>query len=99
MVWIHATNKIDPAKRDEFVKEFKAAGISELALKDPGCSRYHVYLPVDEDDVIMLLEEYEDMSNLPAHQQGEAFKKIMELGKKYGVQGSLEIMVGDIKKV
>ncbi len=62
--------KTTPGQRDAFVARIKQHGEYCLA-HEPGCLEFHVVVPIDETDRVVLFEVYADKAALDAHDSSE----------------------------
>ncbi len=72
MLIITALMKVKKGKADEFEKA--ARKYAPLFLKDPGCGMYRVQQRLDNPEVFLFYEQYEDKDALKYHVQSATFK-------------------------
>lgn len=78
MLLINVIYTMKPGQREVFLKEVQAQGILEAVRREDGCMQYAYYLPVEEDDTLLLVERWRDQA---AHQAHLATPHMAALGK------------------
>ena len=63
-------------KRDAFYKKALDEGIIAASRAEPGNLKYDYFLPVGEDCVIFLLEQWKDAQALSAHGAAEHYQRL-----------------------
>jgi autoinducer 2-degrading protein len=59
--------EIAPGRRDEFVELARAHAQRSLALEEGRCLNFEVYVPVESETQVILVEKYVDDDALQAH--------------------------------
>ena len=67
MLLINVTYTMKPGMRDTFLKEVQAQGIQAAVRREDGCLQYDYYLPVEEDNTLLLVERWRDQAAQQAH--------------------------------
>lgn len=67
MLLINVIYTMRPGQREVFLKEVQAQGILEAIRREDGCMQYAYYLPVEEDDTLLLVERWRDQAAQQAH--------------------------------
>ena len=73
----------DPGKARQFAEEMTASGIVSAIRQEPGNLKYAYYLPMDDPDTILLIDQWQDQKALDIHHQLPLMQKISELREKY----------------
>ena len=58
MLLINVIYTMKPGQREVFLKEVQAQDILEAVRREDGCMQYAYYLPVEEDDTLLLVERW-----------------------------------------
>ena len=67
MLLLNVTYTMKPGQREVFLKEVQAQGILEAVRREDGCMQYAYYLPVEEDDTLLLVERWRDQAAQQVH--------------------------------
>lgn len=67
MLLINVTYTMKPGMRDTFLKEVQAQGIQAAVRQEDGCLQYDYYLPVEEDNTLLLVERWRDRQAQQVH--------------------------------
>lgn len=67
MLFINVTYTMKPGMRETFLKEVQSQGILDAVRREDGCIRYAYYLPVEEDNTLLLAECWRDRAAQQAH--------------------------------
>ena len=67
MLLINVTYTMKPGMLDTFLKEVQAQGIQAAVRREDGCLQYDYYLPVEEDNTLLLVERWRDQAAQQAH--------------------------------
>lgn len=79
MIKVVAKNYIQEGKFDEILKLYK-----ELVGKtviEPGCIKYELYQDINDPGVLTMIEEWESLEALDAHEKTEHFIRIFPMLK------------------
>lgn len=74
MLIITALMKVKKGKADEFERAARKYG--PLFLKDPGCRLYNLQQRVDNPEVFLFYEHYENKEALKYHVESRTFKEM-----------------------
>lgn len=85
---IHYTGKNGSAV--DFMKEMIDSGIVNDIRSEKGNIRYHYYIPIDDKESILLIDEWENQAALDAHHKSENMQKIATLRTKYKLKMQVE---------
>ena len=69
--------------REKFLREIVEQGILTTIRAEDGCIFYDYYLSVQDENVILLLEQWESAEHQRIHMQQEHMKPLMALKDKY----------------
>lgn len=67
MLLINVIYTMKPGQREVFLKEVQAQGILDAVRREDGCLEYTYYLPVEEDDTLLLVERWRDQAAQQVH--------------------------------
>ena len=71
--------KMAPGTRDGFLKDLLDNKIAEQSKSVKGCIQYQYMVPVDDPDLLVLMEKWESEDARQVHMAAPHFKKIQEL--------------------
>ncbi len=80
---LHVMYKTMDGKRDSFIKEINDTDILDLIRKEDGCISYNYYLDSNDENVILLVEEWENKEKQKIHLKQDHMKKLGEIKNKY----------------
>ena len=69
--------------REKFLREIVEQGILTAIRAEDGCIFYDYYLSAQDENVILLLEQWESAEHQRIHMQQSHMKPLMELKDKY----------------
>ena len=69
--------KVSPSERKDVVSIFDT--IAGSTSVKPGCKKVRLYSDVDNDDELLLIEEWEAIPDLERHVASDEFRKIMAI--------------------
>lgn len=81
-------------KAIDFMKEMESSGIADAIRAKKGCVRYDYFLPVKEENTVLLIDSWNDQKALDEHHKSDLMPKIAELREKYDVHMTVERFVG-----
>lgn len=70
-------------ERDTYYRTIFELQIPEKTREENGCYMYDYYLPLDKDNIIFLLEQWEDQASIDAHTVQPHFLQMGEIKKQY----------------
>lgn len=79
MIKIVAKNYIQEGKFDEIMELYKE--LVEKTVLEPGCVKYELFQDINDPRVLTMIEEWESMGALDAHEKTEHFVRIFPLLK------------------
>lgn len=80
MIKVVAKNYIQEGKFDEIVALYRE--LIEETVKEPGCIKYELYQDSQDPRILTMIEEWESMEALAAHEVSEHFVRIFPLLKE-----------------
>lgn len=81
-----------PGCRESFIKEIKENRIAEKVLAKDGTIRYEYFLSAEDNDMVLLLEEWENREAQQAHMKHPNMETIMAIKEKYVASTELKII-------
>lgn len=81
-----------PGCKQMFVDEVSQAGILSFIQQEEGCRRYQYFFPADQDDVILLVEEWESELHQKKHMKQPHMAELMCLKEKYILETNLSVI-------
>lgn len=85
---IYYTGSNGSAKR--FAEEMINSGIVNEIRNKRGNIRYEYFLPIDDEETILLIDSWENQEVLDEHHKSETMNKIIELRNKYDLHMKVE---------
>ena len=85
---IYYTGSNGSAKR--FAEEMINSGIVNEIRNKTGNLRYEYFLPLDDEETILLIDSWENQEALDEHHKSETMNKIIELRNKYDLHMKVE---------
>jgi quinol monooxygenase YgiN len=77
-------------QKEDFWKDIVAAKIEQLGKNECGNIRYNFYSDLEDKNVLLLVESWQDAKSLDDHYQSDNFKKLGDLKKKYVMRTIIE---------
>jgi quinol monooxygenase YgiN len=77
MIVLILTLKVSPSDRKDVVSIFNT--IAGSTSVKPGCKKVKLYSDIDDDDELLLIEEWDAMPGLERHIGSDDFRKIMAI--------------------
>ena len=72
MIMVTAKIRAKTGERDNIIA--KSQDLIESSRLDPGCVSYNLYASTEEDNLLLMLEQWETLEVLESHMQTEHFK-------------------------
>lgn len=79
-----------------FAQEMVDAGVVADIRAEAGNLRYEYFFPMDDPEVVLLIDAWEDQAALDAHHASPMMARIMELREKYDLHMRVERYVSDL---
>ena len=90
MIMVTAKIAAKSGERDNIIA--KSKDLIESSRLDPGCISYNSYASTENDDLLLMLEQWENLEVLQSHMQTEHFKAFGEATKDI-LAGEMDISV------
>jgi quinol monooxygenase YgiN len=74
----------------EFVKEMISSGLVERIRKEEGNLGYNYYLPVEDNETVLLIDKWKEQKYLDLHHKSEMMEEIAKLRIKYKLSMKVE---------
>lgn len=74
----------------KFAAEMMASGIVEAVRAEAGNERYEYYLPMENEEAVLLIDQWKDQKAIDLHHQSEMMAQIAALRKKYRLKMKVE---------
>lgn len=79
----------------KFIDEMISKGIVDKIRKQKGNLKYEYYMPVDKENHILLIDQWESQHSLDEHHSSSMMSDIIELRNKYNLEMHVERFVDD----
>lgn len=73
---IHVSYYAKPGRREEFLRKLSTEGIIDAIRRERGCLRYDYYLSCQNENEILLLEQWESEDAQRIHMQQPHMQKL-----------------------
>ena len=77
-------------KAKAFAAEMQQSGLRAAVLAEEGCMQYDYYLPLAEENCVLLVEHWRDRAALDKHASGEPMARLKALKAEYGLETGIE---------
>ena len=74
----------------DFALEMEELGYADAIRNRKGNLKYEYYIPLKNDDYILLIDSWENQEAIDLHHNSEVFKRIVELREKYNLKMEVE---------
>ena len=88
VVNLYYTGKDGAARR--FAREMEESGVAAAIRKADGNLRYEYFVPLDDEETVMLVDAWRDQSAIDRHHASPAMAKIAQLRDKYDLHMRVE---------
>ena len=78
-----------------FAEEMEERGIASRIRATEGNLSYRYFEPLDDPNLILLIDQWEDQSALDRHHASQAIQEIMELREKYDLRMEVHRFIPD----
>lgn len=79
----------------KFAEEMIKSGIVDEIRSKKGNLRYDYFIPLNDENTILLIDSWENQEALDNHHNSETMKRIVELRNKYDLHMTVEKYVKD----
>lgn len=83
------TYKTLPGKARAFYEAVKSSGVEAGVRQESGNHGYRFYLPLDQEDTLVLIEQWEDKAAADAHAFTDNVKKMGQIKPEYVLESSV----------
>lgn len=95
IVNIYYTGKNGNARK--FMREMMEQGIVDRVRAEEGNLKYEYFLPVEDEETVLLIDKWENEEALNEHHKSDMMKEIADLRKKYHLSMIVEQFSEKIK--
>ncbi len=78
-----------------FAEEMTTSGTVEAIRKEEGNLRYEYYLSLDDQETVLLIDEWTEQAAIDRHHASPMMQKIAELRDKYDLHMTVERYISD----
>lgn len=79
----------------KFAEEMISTGIVEQIRAEKGNLRYDYFLPLGDDETILLIDSWENQAAIDEHHNSSMMSRIVELREKYDLHMKVERYISD----
>lgn len=79
----------------KFAKEMISSGVVDAIRGEQGNLRYEYFLPMDDDETVLLIDSWQDQNALDIHHNSPLMAQIAALREKYDLHMKVERYVSD----
>ena len=90
---IYYTGKNGSARR--FAEEMISSGTVEAIRAEQGNIRYEYFIPMQDDETVLLIDSWEDQQAIDLHHQSPMMQTIIDLRNKYDLHMKVERYLSD----
>ena len=73
-----------------FAEEMTSSGTVDLIRAEPGNLRYEYYVPLDDPNMVLLIDSWTDQATIDAHHASPMMATIAALREKYDLHMTVE---------
>ena len=74
----------------KFVEEMISSGIVDRIRKEDGNEKYEYFLPMEDEETVMLIDKWKDQKSLDIHHNSPMMSEIVKLRDKYDLHMRVE---------
>ena len=89
--------KSENGNAKKFAEEMIQSGIVDEIRSKKGNLRYEYFIPLNDENTILLIDSWENQEALDFHHNSETMSKIMALRNKYDLHMEVEKYIKDYK--
>lgn len=79
----------------KFAEEMESTGTADLIRGESGNLRYEYYVPMNDPETVLLIDEWEDQEAIDRHHASPMMQTIAELRDKYDLHMRVERFTSD----
>ncbi len=83
MIVLNVTYKCKPDLREEFLETIMTEGIDDASRAEEGNLKYDYYMPVNDENEMLLVEKWADSEAVALHSKQPHFKRLGELKPQF----------------
>ncbi len=76
MIIVNATIAVKPGERDNII--LKSNDLIESTRLEAGCISYNLFASTEDDDILVMFEQWDNFEDLESHMQTERFQAYIE---------------------
>ena len=81
-----------------FAREMMESGLVEAVRKEDGNEMYAYFLPVEDEETVLLIDRWHDQAALDAHHKSDMMKRIAELRDRHHLRLRVERYIDEIPR-
>lgn len=93
VVNLYYTGKNGSARK--FAEEMESSKTADMIRSTDGNLRYEYFLPLNDPETVLLIDEWKDQESLDAHHKSPAMERIAKLREKYDLHMRAERFISD----
>lgn len=93
VVNLYYTGKNGSARK--FAEEMESSKTADMIRSTEGNLRYEYFLPLNDPETVLLIDEWKDQESLDAHHKSQAMERIAKLREKYDLHMRAERFLSD----
>ncbi|MBP3655139.1 MAG: antibiotic biosynthesis monooxygenase [Clostridia bacterium] len=94
-ITIHITYRGQSGAARLFAQEMTSAGVVSAIRAQEGCLAYAYYLPMDDDEAVLLMDSWASQQALDRHHASPMMAQIAALREKYSLSMTVERFIPD----
>ena len=80
---LHVMYKTFDGKRNDYLYEINKSQVLDLIRNEDGCISYNYYLDTSDENIILLVEEWENKDKQAVHMKQAHMKTLTQIKDKY----------------
>ncbi len=77
-------------KASAFAEEMQTGGLRAAVLAEDGCLQYDYFLPLGEENAVLLIEHWRDRATLDQHSTGKPMAQLKALKARFALETAVE---------
>lgn len=90
MILLHVTYTMKPGQKENYLAAIAWAGIDQASRQETGNIRYDYFYAAQQEDTILLIEQWENEEVLELHKTMPHFKQLAAIKEQYVKQTAVE---------
>lgn len=87
---LRVTYNVKPGMRDAFIKALQECGVQQDIRNEDGCVAYDYFLSIEDENVVVLIEEWESKAQQEVHLGQPHMAKVHDLKDRFVEDMTLE---------